>query len=468
MRGRRSTMRPGRIVDLVVGGRRTRELLGHDGWTVDQLRAHQQARLDELVRYAAARSPYYRSLYAGMDLSGPVTLEQLPSVSKDAIMRHFDDVLTDPRLRQADLVRVLGRDQLYKRRFRVLSTSGATGGGGIFVISADEWRIHLAGLLRVNEYIGLRPRVPRRRRVATIVSGHAMHVTGQMSRGLDVGLYNLLRLDATTPVESMVAPLNRHQPEFLYGYPSILELLAAEQQAGRLRIAPSTLVSCGEAHTVQTVGAIRAIWDVPWFNLYGATEAPVLAAQCPAHTGLHLFEDLAIVEVVDEHDQPVPAGRRGHRVLLTNLVNRTQPLIRYQLSDLVTLAAEPCPCGRPFRLLRAVDGRNDDILVMRDVPVSPGVFRNALAAIPGLRQYRIHHRQRGSTRLTVEAALDYTATAKQVRDAITTALATAGVTGAHIEVHVVDSISIADARDNAGKLRTIIGSQFYEGFTEPP
>jgi phenylacetate-CoA ligase len=112
-------------------------------------------------------------------------------------------------------------------------------------------------------------------------------------------------------VEQLVAPLNRHQPEFLYGYPSILEQFAAEQQAGRLHIAPTTLVSCGEAHTVQTRRAIRAVWDVPWFDQYGAAEAPMLAAHCPAHTGLHLFEDLTIVEVVDEHHQPVPAGRPG-------------------------------------------------------------------------------------------------------------------------------------------------------------
>src|ERR671931_434650 len=65
LRERRTWMRPGRIVDLVVAARRARELLGHDGWTVDRLRAHQRARLDELVRYAVARSPFYRSLYGG-------------------------------------------------------------------------------------------------------------------------------------------------------------------------------------------------------------------------------------------------------------------------------------------------------------------------------------------------------------------------------------------------------------------
>ena len=459
-------MRPGRIVDVAVAGRRARELLSHDGWTVDRLHTHQQARLDELVRYAVARSAYYRSLYAGVDLSGPVALEQLPPVDETAIMHHFDDVVTDPRLRLDDVAALLGPwgyDDLYLGRFRVLSTPGSTGGRGIFVIGTDEWRTHLAGLLRVNEYVGLRRRLPRRRRVATIATEHAPHLARRMSQSLDVGLYNLLRLDATTAVETLVGPLNRHQPEFLYTYPSILSELATEQLAGRLRIAPSTLMSTGETHTAKTARAVRAAWDVPWFELYGATEAPVLGAHCSEHTGLHLFEDLAIVEVVDEHDRPVPPGQPGHRVLLTNLVNRTQPLIRYALSDLVTVAPEPCPCGRPFRLLRAVDGRNGDIVVMGDVPVHPQSFRSALETVPGLRQYRIHHKRRGSARLVVEAALGDGATAEQVRAAITTGLAAAGVTGAQIEVKVVPWISVADARDNAGKLRTIIGSQFYEG-----
>ena len=144
-------MRPGRIVDVVVAGRRARELLRHDGWTVDRLRTHQQARLDELVRYAVARSAYYRSLYAGVDLSGPVALEQLPPVGKDAIMRNLDDMVTDPRLRLDDVAALLGPwgyDDLYLGRFRVLSTPGSTGGEGIFVIDTDEWRTHLSGLLR--------------------------------------------------------------------------------------------------------------------------------------------------------------------------------------------------------------------------------------------------------------------------------------------------------------------------------
>ena len=139
---------------------------------------------------------------------------------------------------------------------------------------------------------------------------------------------------------------------------------------------------------------------MPWFQIYGTTELPVLGAHCDRHSGLHLFEDLAIVEVVDEHDRPVPPGRPGHRLLVTNLVARTQPLIRYAVTDLVTLAAEPCPCGRPYAVLSSVDGRSDEVLRLpgargEPVAVHPLALRSPLATVPGLVQYRIVTRAAG-------------------------------------------------------------------------
>lgn len=449
-----------RLTDAVVAGGRARRLLGHDRWSTGRLRTHQQVRLDRLVRHAVARSAFYRNHYDGVDLDQPVALAQLPPVDKATMMAHFDDVVTDPRLRLAELEPLLAgmrADDLYLDRFRVLCTGGSTGRRGVFVIDRDEWRTHLAGLLRVNEYIGLRPRLPRRRRVATIAAAHAVHVTRRLSQSLDIGLHNMLRLDATTPVPELVGPLNRHQPEYLYSYPSILELLAAEQLDGRLRIAPSTIMSSGETHTEDAARAVRAAWDVPWFQLYGATEAPVLGAHCAEHAGLHVFEDLTIVEVVDEENRPVPPGRPGHRLLVTNLVNRTQPLIRYELSDLATASAAPCSCGRPFRLLAGVDGRSDDILSVHGIAVHPLALRSALAAVGGLTQYRVHHDGRG---LTVQAALRTGAVPDQVRAAITrglrAALSALGVSEVAIDVRVVDRI--ADGRDDAGKLRVVESS----------
>ncbi len=455
-----------RISDLTVALRRSRELVKRDHWSSAQLYAYQRSQLTELVRHATAHSAFYRDRYGGLDTDGEIDLQRLPPVDKAALMDHFDDLVTDRRLRLADLESHLGgleRDERYLGQYRVVSTGGSTGRKGVFVADRGEWREYLAGLLRVNEYIGLRPRLPRRRTVATVAAARPLHVTYRMSRGLDVGLHRVLRLDATTPVEGLVDPLNRHQPEFLYSYPSVLSLLAVEQLEGRLRIAPATLVSSGETHTDDIVATVRAAWNVPWFQIYGTTEVPTLGAHCSHHTGLHLFEDLAIVEVVDENDRPVPAGHAGHRLLVTNLVNRTQPLIRYAISDLVTVATEPCPCGRPFRLVPAVEGRNDDILRMPgadggQVAVHPLALRSPMAGIADLAQYRILY---DHPRLTVQAALRASALADPARHAIATGLRTKlaglGVTPLDVDVAFVERID--GGRDAAGKFKVIESRQ---------
>jgi phenylacetate-CoA ligase len=454
-----------RISDIPVALRRSRELVRHDRWTDARLRAHQRALLGDLVRHATANSAFYRELYRGIDVGGEVELERLPVTDKATMMAHYDQLVTDPRLRLADLeahLDGLRRDELYLGRYRVMSTAGTTGRKGVFVADRDEWRTYLAGLLRANEYMGLRPRLPRRRRVATVAAARPLHVTYRMSRSLDVGIHRVLRLDATAPMEELVGPLNRHQPEFLYSYPSVLWLLAVEQLEGRLSIAPTTIVSSGETHTDDVERTVRAAWDADWFQIYGTTEVPLLGAHCSHHTGLHLFEDVAIVEVVDEHDRPVAPGQPGHRLLVTNLVNRGQPLIRYALSDMVTEATGPCPCGRPFRVLRAVEGRSDDILHLPgtgggEVTVHPLALRSVMAGVANLKQYRILY---DHPRLRVRAALRADGAAEPTRAAIATGLrdrlTALGATALEVEVALVDRIE--DGRDAAGKLR-IIGTR---------
>jgi phenylacetate-CoA ligase len=452
-----------RLADAAAAMGRCRELSRHDRWSPGRLRAYQDRQLAGLVRHARARSAFYREHYRDVDTDDEIRLERLPTVDKATLMERFDDVVTDPRLRLADLeahLARLRRDELYLGRYRVVSTGGSSGRRGVFVAGPDEWRTQLAALTRINASMGLRPRLPRRR-VATIAAARPAHVTYRMSTSLDVGAHRMLRLDAATPVAELVPLLNRHQPEFLYSYPSVLELLAIEQTEGRLRIAPSTIASSGETHTEDLERTVRAAWDAEWFQLYGATEAPFLAAHCPHRRGLHLFEDLAIVEVVDGHDRPVPVGQPGHHLLVTNLVSRTQPLIRYALSDMVTVDPRPCPCGRPSRLLRGIVGRTDDLLRPPGsrggtVTVHPLALRGVMAAVPGVAQYRIRY---DHPRLHVRATLRTGVAAEPARAAITSGmcdiLATLDAVPLDVDVTFVDRID--GGRDAAGKFRIIEG-----------
>jgi phenylacetate-coenzyme A ligase PaaK-like adenylate-forming protein len=95
-------------------------------------------------------------------------------------------------------------------------------------------------------------------------------------------------------------------------------------------------------------------------DFYGTTEALVPAAGRQGQTGMDILEDLVVLEVVDERNRPVPPGVPGHKVLLTNLVNRVQLLLRHELTDSVTLAGGPNRLGLPYARLAGVDGRSDD------------------------------------------------------------------------------------------------------------
>jgi phenylacetate-coenzyme A ligase PaaK-like adenylate-forming protein len=374
-------------------------------------------------------------------------------VDKATVMDRFDELVTDPRLTLPAVeahLDGLDRDALLLGRYRAMATGGSTGRKGVFVADRAEWRQYLAGFFRWNHYAGLAPRLPRLR-IASIAAARPLHMTYRMAASVDVGLYRVLRLEAATPLAAMVEALNRHQPQFLYAYGSVLGLLAAEQLDGRLRISPTAIASSGETHTDELRDAIRAAWGTSSSELYAMTEAGILGSHCDRHSGIHLFEDQAIVEVVDERGRPVPAGQVGHKLLVTNLVTRTQPLIRYEVSDMVAVAGERCPCGRPFRLLAGIEGRNDDILYLPaaaggTVAVHPLALRTALAGIPGLAEYKVVHDGDG---LHVRAALRPdavpTQTVRQVADRLAEKLAAQGVL----------RDDLRDERDTAGKFKLV-------------
>ena len=173
---------------------------------------------------------------------------------------------------------------------------------------------------------------------------------------------------------------------------------------------------------------------------------------------MHLYEDLAILEVVDEHNRPVPPGRPGYKVLVTNLHNRTQPLIRYELADSVTLAEGSDASGLPFRRLAAVDGRSDDILRFPspsggETAVHPYRLRAPLAAFGELRQYQIVQHQGGLQIRIVATPSAPRDLAARVHDAVIDALEAAGVLPPRLEVVPVERIERESG--HAAKLKLV-------------
>jgi phenylacetate-coenzyme A ligase PaaK-like adenylate-forming protein len=195
------------------------------------------------------------------------------------------------------------------------------------------------------------------------------------ARTLDVGLHRILSLPVTRPVGELVAALNAFDPDVLNVYPSMGVLLAEEQLAGRLRLSLRTMSTSSELRTPEAAARIEEAFGVRPFDLYATTEG-LWGGECDRHEGPHLFEEDVIVENVDEDGRAVPDGARGARLLVTNLANRVQPLIRLEVSDAVTLSAPACGCGRTLRRLERVDGRAEDVIWL------PGAGGQPIAVVP--------------------------------------------------------------------------------------
>ncbi len=204
----------------------------------------------------------------------------------------------------------------------------------------------------------------------------------------------LVSLNVATPPAEQADWLRRKDPDYLLSHPSILARLAEETQRSGIRFPRlRQVVAISETLRPETRAAIESAWAVPVIDVYSTREAGYLALQCPDHPdSLHVQSEGVRLEVLDESGRPCAPGQVG-RVVVTPLHNHAMPLLRYDIGD----AAEPgppCPCGRGLPVLRRILGRRQNMLRLpggeRRWPLlSSSDIAALLAAVPGLRQYRI-------------------------------------------------------------------------------
>jgi phenylacetate-CoA ligase len=391
---------------------RRRELRRRESWTGPELRAHQERSQRVLRNFAVEASPFYRRFHRGM---GGAPLGQLPVLTKSTLMEHFDEVATDRGVRlqgvRAFLPR-MGVGELFQGRYYVSATAGTTGQPGVFLWGADEWAGVLASYSRPYGWGGVDPRLTRRSKMAVVSSTTPWHQSALVGATVDSPFIPTLRLDSGTPIDELVARLHAFRPEVIVGYASVLGLLASEQLAGRLAISPRAIFSSSEVLTDSARRTVENAWGHAPFGVYAATETAGIAAECEYHMGMHLFEDLVITEVVDEEYQPVAAGEFGAKVLVTVLGSRVLPLIRYEMGDSVRLSsADPCPCGRSFARLDAVQGREQESIRMArpsggDVLVQPVVFHRVMDTVP-VTAWQVVQGPDGLTILVVDLAAGF-------------------------------------------------------------
>lgn len=433
-------------------GTLTEALLARDGWSRDRLLAHQAERLRALLDHAVARSPYYREVLGPRAAERP--LAELPTLSKSSLMANFDRIVCDPRLRRRELEAHLGGPDPARSvlgAYRVLTTSGTTGLRGVFALTEDEAATWIAATLRAGVRAGIRQDM----RLAQVGTPSRVHLTRQLFAPVQ-GAAGGPDVSTATPLPELVTALNAYQPEAMVGYPSVAGLLAEEQLAGRLHIRLTAAALGAEPLTPGLRRRIRAAWGFEPASIYAATEAPIIASSSREHPELEIAEDLVVVEVVDEDDRAVPPGTPGSRVLVTNLVNHAQPLIRYELTDAVTLAEGPNPAGRPYRCVATIDGRSADTLHLPargggTTAVHPSALGAAVARVTAVRQYQFLLDGRGLHARVVVAPDAPAGLAADLRAALVRAIESTGAIAPDVDVEQAAALR----REPSGKIRLV-------------
>lgn len=373
-------------------------------WSAERLRAERTAQLRELIGIAVQRSPWHRGRLGDLDLTtlDADDLRHLPVMTKDDLMGNFDAIVTDPEVRLADAnahIAKLDGDAYFRDELHAVASGGSSGMRGVFVWGWQAWAtVQLTAIRRsLLDRIG-DPELASRPPVAMIVAAEsATHFTSALSETFATGAIESHRFRVGLPVDEIVTGLNSVGGDNLATYPSMLGRLIGEARVGRLQIQPRRILTMAEPLLPETRQAAEETWQAPVANMWGTSEAGVTAIGCFKGTGMHLTDDLVIVEAVDADGNPVPAGVRSHMVYVTNLFNPLMPLIRYEISDEVTLLDEPCTCGSVHQRIADIEGRNDDTFVYGDgVSVHPHLFRSILGREPAISEYQVQQTPAGA------------------------------------------------------------------------
>jgi phenylacetate-CoA ligase len=358
----------------------------------------QRERLGAMVAFARVNSPFYQKLYDGLPADAP--LEQLPVTSKKALMGAFDDWLTDRSVRFAE-ARVFANDPGTVgepfRGYTLATTSGTSGTKGIFLFDRKAMAVTQAIAFRMlTSWLGfgdfLRI-IAGRGRMAMVMAKGGHFASAVAAAGLQRRRRkgSMLVLSVHDPVPELVNRLNEFEPALMAPYASIAALLATEQEQGRLHINPVLLALSAEGLAVEEYSRIAKAFNAKVGNSYASTEVPFLSFSCD-HGWLHVNTDWVTCEAVDADYKPVAKGEVSHTVLVSNLANRLQPVLRYDLGDSIIERPDRCPCGSPFPAIR-VQGRASDLVHFEapggNVTMPPMAFYMLLDPIPGIDLYQV-------------------------------------------------------------------------------
>lgn len=333
----------------------------------EQIEKLQQKKLRELIQYAFEHSKYYHKIYSEVGVTKDnikkFPIEKLPPINKQILMENYEQIVSENNLNQEKLAQFAESctdiKKKYNQNYHLVHSSGSTGKPRYYIYDTAAWNQMLIGIIRgalwnmsVLEIAKLLWSKPRMLYIAATDGryGGAMAV----GDGIDGLKAQQLHLDINTPVKEWCSAIRKFKPNIVIGYPSAIKILAGLVEQGTIDAKFSRVITCGEPLSKNMRTYLESVFQVKIVNFYGASESLALGVETNPAEGIVLFDDLNYIEVIDG------------QMYVTSLYNKIQPLIRYQLSDKLSIKKDATLGKCNFTRAESILGRDEDMMWFED------------------------------------------------------------------------------------------------------
>lgn len=423
----------------------------------------QNQRFKKLLNHTLSKSEFYKKYYKqngiNIDNIEGIRLKDLPPINKTIIMNHYDDFVCSKDLKKKELEEFIfnpnNKEKLFKNKYKVIHTSGSTGEIGIFAYNIMEWTTLLAlVMLRISKN-NINPFNKSKLAFIGATEGHFAGIS--LAKAAPDWLFKFLQLDINSPISVINRGINDFQPDAIGGYSSGIHLLADQQLKGNINIHPKRIICSGDSLTTPIVQVVKEAFNIEPVNFYACSESIGIAGDCPKNS-LHLFDDWHMVEAVDKGFQDVSPGKPG-KVLLTNLYNFSQPLIRYEINDEIVFDDKKCKCHSNYPVIKKLAGRKEDFLWFKNKDNQPE-FIHPLAIveffIPCLKKFQVVKTSEKSFKMKAVVGCSDEKATKRIKERMTEILREKD-----LEKEVKFDVEIVDDIENdpkTGKFKLILNN----------
>jgi phenylacetate-CoA ligase len=358
----------------------TIRLLRSQWWSTDDIRDYQGARLLALLRYAVEHVPFYAALgVSAEDIRSLEDLRRFPVVTKADVQARADEFLSR---------------EFEKDRLRSSRSSGMTGEPTVTYFDESSWLLCKYALKarRVLSAIGA-----SRQRVLILSDEEIPDESRSAVPRLGAFFVDVRGMRLGIELADEVKKLASFRPTVVYGFPSYLAALADAAARANIEIPKVPVIyTSSEVLTSSARAALERAYGGHVIDIYGSTEFKEIAVQCQQGRYHVNFESV----YVESHDE----SERLPKLLVTSLVNKAMPLIRYELGDTGKVESVPCACGRQSEQLVDLQGRVSEMLVFPDGAVlSPYLLEGVVELHPAVKHFRIVHEQPWALRIEILA-----------------------------------------------------------------